>query len=49
MPGGPQRTFRPVETGDLKAISRVHHRACLIAYRFIKTCARNPGVQAGEG
>jgi ribosomal protein S18 acetylase RimI-like enzyme len=35
MPRGPQRIFRPLETDDLKAISMVHHRACLIAYRFM--------------
>jgi ribosomal protein S18 acetylase RimI-like enzyme len=34
--GGPQRTFRPLDKRDVKAISLVHHRACLIAYRFIK-------------
>ena len=33
--GRPQLTFRPLETRDLPAISLVHHRACLIAYRFI--------------
>ncbi len=33
--GRPQRTFRPLEASDIKAISRVHHRACLIAYRFM--------------
>ena len=27
--------FRPLETRDVEAISLVHHRACLIAYRFI--------------
>ena len=35
MPGGPKRTFRPLETDDLEAISLVHYRACLIAYRFM--------------
>jgi GNAT superfamily N-acetyltransferase len=35
MSRGPQRIFRPLETDDLKAISLVHHRACLIAYRFM--------------
>jgi ribosomal protein S18 acetylase RimI-like enzyme len=35
MSGGPQRIFRPLTTRDLEAISRVHHRACLIAYRFM--------------
>jgi ribosomal protein S18 acetylase RimI-like enzyme len=34
-PGKPQLTFRPFETDDLKAISLVHYRACLIAYRFM--------------
>jgi ribosomal protein S18 acetylase RimI-like enzyme len=33
--GGPRLSFRPLETRDIEAISRVHHRACLIAYRFI--------------
>ena len=33
--GSPQLTFRPLETGDVKAISQVHRRACLIAYRFM--------------
>src|SRR3981189_3312264 len=27
--------FGPLETRDVPAISLVHHRACLIAYRFI--------------
>jgi ribosomal protein S18 acetylase RimI-like enzyme len=31
----PQLSFRPLETSDIKAISLVHRRACLIAYRFI--------------
>ncbi len=31
----PQLSFRPLETKDIEAISRVHHRACLIAYRFM--------------
>jgi hypothetical protein len=31
MQRGPQHVFRPLETDDLKAISLVHHRACLIA------------------
>jgi ribosomal protein S18 acetylase RimI-like enzyme len=35
LSGRPQLTFRPLETRDLPAISLVHHRACLIAYRFI--------------
>ena len=35
VPGGPQLSFRPLETTDIKAISGVHHRACLIAYRFM--------------
>ena len=33
--GGPQLLFRPLEQGDVKAISGVHHRACLIAYAFM--------------
>ena len=35
LSGGPQLRFRPLETRDVPAISLVHHRACLIAYRFI--------------
>ena len=31
----PRLTFRPLEATDIKAISVVHHRACLIAYRFM--------------
>jgi GNAT superfamily N-acetyltransferase len=34
-PGGPQLEFRPLAPGDVKAISGVHHRACLIAYAFM--------------
>jgi len=33
--GGRQLTFRPLAAGDVKAISGVHHRACLIAYAFM--------------
>ena len=33
--GEPQLTFRPLETTDIGAVSRVHHRACSIAYRFM--------------
>jgi len=33
--GGPQQLFRPLAAGDIKAISAVHHRACLIAYAFM--------------
>jgi ribosomal protein S18 acetylase RimI-like enzyme len=33
--GAPRFAFRPLERGDVEAISRVHHRACLIAYRFM--------------
>jgi ribosomal protein S18 acetylase RimI-like enzyme len=33
--GEPRPTFRPLEATDIGAISRVHHRACLIAYRFM--------------
>jgi ribosomal protein S18 acetylase RimI-like enzyme len=29
-----QRAFRSLDRADVEAISRVHHRACLIAYRF---------------
>ena len=36
MPGGPQLTFRPLKTDDLRAISLVHRRACLIAYNFMQ-------------
>lgn len=35
LSGGPQLIFRPLEHGDVKAISGVHHRACLIAYAFM--------------
>jgi ribosomal protein S18 acetylase RimI-like enzyme len=31
----PRLTFRPLEASDLAAISLVHYRACLIAYRFM--------------
>jgi ribosomal protein S18 acetylase RimI-like enzyme len=31
----PHFVFRPLRREDVEAISRVHHRACLIAYRFI--------------
>ena len=34
-PGAPQLVFRPLRKEDVEAISLVHHRACLIAYRFI--------------
>lgn len=34
-PGVPQRAFRPLAPDDLGAISLVHRRACLIAYRFM--------------
>jgi ribosomal protein S18 acetylase RimI-like enzyme len=30
-----QRAFRSLDRADVEAISRVHHRACLIAYRFM--------------
>jgi putative acetyltransferase len=33
--GAPERRFRPLATDDLGAISLVHRRACLIAYRFM--------------
>ena len=32
---GPQLKFRPLTASDVKAISAVHHRACLIAYAFM--------------
>ena len=32
---GPKFRFRPLEIKDVADISRIHHRACLIAYRFI--------------
>jgi ribosomal protein S18 acetylase RimI-like enzyme len=35
LSSGPQLKFRPLEQGDVKAISGVHHRACLIAYAFM--------------
>jgi ribosomal protein S18 acetylase RimI-like enzyme len=35
LPSHPQLSFRPLERGDVEAISLVHHRACLIAYRFM--------------
>ena len=28
--GAPQLVFRPLARNDIEAISRVHHRACLI-------------------
>ena len=31
----PQLVFRPLKRNDVEAISLVHHRACLIAYRFM--------------
>jgi len=36
MPGASQLTFRPLRTDGLTAISLVHRRACLIAYRFMQ-------------
>jgi ribosomal protein S18 acetylase RimI-like enzyme len=33
--GGPQLAFRPLEQGDVKAISGIHHRACMVAYAFM--------------
>jgi GNAT superfamily N-acetyltransferase len=30
-----RRAFRSLDRADVEAISRVHHRACLIAYRFM--------------
>jgi ribosomal protein S18 acetylase RimI-like enzyme len=33
--GAPQLKFRPLVAGDVKAISGIHHRACLIAYAFM--------------
>ena len=35
LSGGSQLTFRPLEIRDIEAISLVHRRACLIAYRFM--------------
>ena len=35
MTGSPNLSFRPLEMEDLKAISLVHYRACLIAYQFM--------------
>src|SRR6478609_4214638 len=35
MTGSPNLSFRPLEMDDLKAISLVHYRACLIAYQFM--------------
>lgn len=35
---GPKLSFRPLEVTDVADISRIHHRACLIAYRFINWC-----------
>jgi ribosomal protein S18 acetylase RimI-like enzyme len=34
-PTHPQLSFRPLDSSDVDAISLVHHRACLIAYRFM--------------
>jgi ribosomal protein S18 acetylase RimI-like enzyme len=34
-PGMLRRAFRSLDRADVEAISRVHHRACLIAYRFM--------------
>ena len=34
-PGAAHLVFRPLQIKDVEAISRVHHRACLIAYRFM--------------
>ena len=31
----PNLQYRPMREGDVAAIARVHHRACLIAYRFM--------------
>lgn len=33
--GRQQLTFRPLEATDIGAVSGVHYRACLIAYRFM--------------
>ena len=35
LSSGPQLEFRPLAANDVEAISGVHHRACLIAYRFM--------------
>jgi ribosomal protein S18 acetylase RimI-like enzyme len=44
--GKPQLTFRPLEIGDLEAISLVHRRACLIAYRFMNWSYSQEDVEA---
>jgi GNAT superfamily N-acetyltransferase len=43
MPHGIQ--LRPLEAGDLDAISRIHWRACSIAYRFMDWTYTEPEVQ----
>jgi ribosomal protein S18 acetylase RimI-like enzyme len=44
--GRPQPTFRPLETKDVEAISRVHRRACLIAYQFLNWSYSQEEVEA---
>jgi ribosomal protein S18 acetylase RimI-like enzyme len=41
-----QRAFRSLDRADVEAISRVHHRACLIAYRFMNWSYSLPEVEA---
>jgi ribosomal protein S18 acetylase RimI-like enzyme len=41
-----QRAFRSLDRADVQAISRVHHRACLIAYRFMNWSYSLPEVEA---
>ena len=44
--GEPRLKFRPLEVSDVEAISRVHHGACLIAYRFMNWSYSLPEVEA---
>jgi ribosomal protein S18 acetylase RimI-like enzyme len=41
-----QRAFRSLDRADVEAISRVHHRACPIAYRFMNWSYSVPEVEA---
>jgi len=41
-----QRAFRSLDRADVEAISRVHHRACLIAYRFMNWSYSQQEVEA---
>lgn len=45
-PGASRLTFRPLDTRDVRAISLVHRRACLIAYRFIDWSYSQEEVEA---